>query len=78
MAALHPLVIVLFAVLGSVAVMAVGCAIHRVLVPEQYNKPRFKAISQEQSTYMHEVCARTRAEAFAGAGRKAGGGYGYV
>ena len=78
MASLHPLLIVLFAVIGSVAVTAVGCAIHRVLNPEEFNKPRFQAIPQEQSNYMHEVCARTRAEAFAGEGRRYDSSYSYV
>lgn len=78
---LHPLLIVLFAIMGSLAVTAVGCAIHRVLSPEEFTRPRFKAFTQEQLEVMREVCVRTRAEAFAdsGAGQHQGrvynGGY---
>lgn len=75
MSEMHPLVIVLLAVIGSVAVVAVGCAIHRVLRPEEFSKPHFRALSQDQLNYMHEVCDRTRAEAFAAGGRGDGGGY---
>lgn len=79
MADLHPLVIVLLAIIGSLAVVAVGCALHRTLRPEEFTKPRFQAVSQEQSNFMHEVCARNREEAFAESGRPPqmyGGGYG--
>jgi hypothetical protein len=75
MADMHPLVIVLLAVLGSVAVIAIGCAIHRVLRPEEFGKPNTDPIGQDQLNYMREVCDRTRGDAFADGGRGNGGGY---
>lgn len=67
MADLHPLVIVLLAIIGSVGAVAVGCALHRTLRPAEFAQPELENVSQEQSNFMHEVCARNRAEAFADA-----------
>jgi hypothetical protein len=66
MAELHPLVIVLIAVLGSLAIVAVGCAIHRVLKREQYQQYPIQPVGDEQRAYMHEVCMRTKEEATGG------------
>jgi hypothetical protein len=74
MADLHPLVIVLLAIIGSIAAMAVGCAIHRVLRPEEFSKAHLRNFSQEQQNFMREVCERTRADAFADSGRVQGMG----